>query len=336
MTKILLGMGEFGFATRVLAPRLGSYLSFASPAGDSLAPGLIDPMTLDTVYRYHSQTPATRVFGIIGSPVLHSRSPKIHSEGYGKLGIDAVYVPFHVDTVRDFLPVARKLDIGGFSVTAPFKEEILPFCVHAEDAVRAIGACNTVVRREDGLHAYNTDAEGFLAPLPRMFAEREKAGGAAIPGAPSGRLSGLSAAVLGAGGAARSAVYALAREGARVMVINRTEDRARRLCQDIQAALELAEGVLTWASRDDELPENIALIVNSTTMGMHPHEDLDPFAGRTFRGSEIVYDMVYSPRETLFIKRARGAGCGIVYGEEMLLHQAYRQFYLYTGQAITD
>jgi shikimate 5-dehydrogenase len=192
------------------------------------------------------------------------------------------------------------------------------------------------------LHAYNTDAEGFLAPLWRVFAKPALSGesaalsaaDAAVPGA--ARLCALNAVVLGAGGAARSAVYALAREGARVVVVNRTQDRALRLCQDITAALDLAAGALTCVSPDDELPENIGLIVNSTSMGMHPHEDLDPFAGRAFRGSEIVYDMVYSPRETLFIKRAREAGCKVVYGEEMLMNQAYRQFYLYTGKSITE
>ncbi|MDR3200120.1 MAG: shikimate dehydrogenase [Spirochaetales bacterium] len=321
ITKILLGMGEFGFCTRVLAPRLGSYLTFASPAGDAVAPGLIDPETLDTVYRYHKQTPASRVFGIIGNPILHSRSPHIHSAGYDKLGIDAVFVPFHVDRVTDFLPLVKKLDMGGFSVTAPFKEDVIPFCAQTEDAVRGIGACNTVAVREDGLYGYNTDAEGFLAPLR-----------AALPGG----FSALSAAVLGAGGAARSAVYALAREGARVLVVNRTEDRAQRLAADIQAALGLPEGQLAWASPDEKglalLEDYAQLIVNSTTMGMHPWENLDPLAARAFRGSEIVYDMVYSPRETLFLKRAAAVGCQILYGEEMLKNQAYRQFYIYTGK----
>ncbi|MDR1933608.1 MAG: shikimate dehydrogenase [Spirochaetales bacterium] len=323
VTKILLGMGQFGFAARVLAPRLGSWLTFASPAGDALAPGLIDPRTLDTVYRYHSQSPATRVFGIIGSPILHSKSPHIHNPGYTKLGIDGVYVPFHVDRVEDFLPVVRKLNIEGFSVTVPFKEEIPGFCAHTEDAVRGTGACNTVKPREDGLYGYNTDVEGFLAPLRAAF--------------PAG-LSGLRAAVIGAGGAARSAVYALAREGARVLVVNRTAHRARRLCGDIQKALGLCEERVRWVRPGEQglalIEEYAQLIVNSTTMGMSPWEDLDPLAARAFRGTETVYDMVYSPRETLFLKRALAAGCAVIYGEQMLMSQAYRQFYVYTGKEL--
>jgi 3-dehydroquinate dehydratase/shikimate dehydrogenase len=321
MSRILLGMGEFGFATRVLARRLCSYLTFASPAGHAAAPGLIDPKTLDTVYRYHSQSPQTRLFGIIGNPILHSKSPHIHSAGYTKLGMDGVFAPFHVDRVADFLPLIKKLNIEGFSVTAPFKEEVIPFCVHTENAVRGIGACNTVVVRADGLYGYNTDAEGVLTPLRETV--------------PAG-LRGLRALVIGAGGAARSAVYALAKEGAHVLVINRTPERARRLTAHISEVLELPPGRLTWAELTEKNHDLTGhdLIVNSTTMGMHPWENLDPFAGQNFRGNEIVYDMVYSPRETLFLKRALSAGCKIIYGERMLTGQAYRQFYLYTGKEL--
>jgi 3-dehydroquinate dehydratase/shikimate dehydrogenase len=322
--KILIGMGEYGFATRVLAPRLGSFLTFACSGEDAAAPGLIDPETLDRVYRYHAQGPSTRIFGIIGKPILHSRSPHIHGAGYSQAGIDGVYVPFHIDKAADFLPLIRKLDIGGLSVTAPFKEEAMSLCAELEEAARIIGACNTLVPRPGGLRGYNTDAEGFLAPLRQLGAS---ASGGGLP---------ARASVIGAGGAARSAVYALAKEGVSVLVLNRSPERARRLTGDMGRALGLAPGFLGWAALDSRglarLEENNALIVNATTMGMHPWENLDPLAGREFRGKEIVYDMVYSPRETLFLKRAAAAGCKVIYGEQMLLNQAYRQFYLYTGK----
>jgi 3-dehydroquinate dehydratase/shikimate dehydrogenase len=323
MQKILLGMGEFGFPVRLLAPRLGSFLSFASPEGDLPAPGLIDPKTLDTVYRYHSQSPATRLFGIIGNPILHSRSPHIHNAAYTKLGIDAVYAPFLADSAEAFLPVMRKLNMEGFSVTAPFKEEAARFCAHTEDAARVMGACNIILAREDGLYGYNTDAEGFLAPLR-----------AAVP---SG-LSGLRSLVLGAGGAARSAVYALAKEGSRILVLNRTPERARRLVLDIGEKLKVPPGSLRWAGLGADIApeENPGLIINATTMGMHPREDLDPFAGRAFLGNEIAYDMVYSPKETLFLRRAAAAGCKIIYGEQMLRAQARRQVYLFTGKELEE
>ncbi len=328
--KILIGMGEFGFPTRVLAPRLGSYLSFASPDGDRIAPGLVDPETLDTVYRFHAQGRATRINGIIGNPILHSRSPEIHNKAYGRLGLDAVYVPFHVDDVAEFLETAKLLGMGGFSVTVPFKERILPLCTWTEHAVGAIGACNTAVLGPDAgdLKGYNTDAEGFLAPLGRIFAGK---------GAGEGRsLEGLRASVIGAGGAARSVVYALAKEGSTVLVVNRTAERAERLVRDMRAALGLAQERLRAAAADEagiaEMRAYGDLVVQTTSVGMHPREADDALPSFRFTGREVVYDIVYAPRETVFLKRAAEAGCRIVHGEEMLMNQAYRQFFLYTGR----
>ena len=343
--KILLGMGEFGFPVRVLAPRLGSYLTFASPGGDRVAPGLIDPETLDTVYRYHKTGPATRIYGIIGNPILHSRSPHIHNAAYDRLGLDAVYVPFHVDRAADFMPVLRRLEMGGLSVTVPFKEEVIPLCARVEEAVRVTGACNTIVPGPGGLAGYNTDVEGFLAPLRRLYGRTEagttgagvrESGAAAGEGSPGrgGFLAGIRACVVGAGGSARSAVYALAGEGARVLVLNRTPERAARLAGDISAAL--GRESVAWAGLDGEGLRKAEIfrdiVVNTTTMGMHPWEDLDPLEGLEFAGTETVYDIVYSPRETKLLRRAAAAGCRVVYGEEMLLSQAYRQFLLYTGR----
>jgi len=329
--KILIGMGEFGFPTRALAPKLGSYLGFASPDGGRIAPGLVDPGTLDRVYRFHAQDRSTRINGIIGNPILHSRSPEIHNKAYDRLGLDAVYVPFHVDDVEEFLETAKILGMGGFSVTVPFKETILPLCTWTEDAVRAIGACNTAVLGPgaEEVKGYNTDAEGFLVPLERIF-ERK--------GASEGRrLEGLNAAVIGAGGAARSVVYALAKEGASVLVINRTAERAERLVRDMQAALGLAEGRLRAAASDEagiaEMRAYGDLVVQTTSVGMHPREEEDALPSYRFTGREVVYDIVYAPRETVFLKRAAGAGCRIVHGDEMLMNQAYRQFFLYTGES---
>jgi 3-dehydroquinate dehydratase/shikimate dehydrogenase len=328
---ILLGMGEFGFPTRVLAPKLGSFLTFASPGGAQTAPGLIDPETLHRVYRYHKIGPATRIFGIIGNPILHSRSPHIHNPAYDKLGIDAVYVPFHVDGAAEFLPIIDKLHIEGLSVTVPFKEDVLPFCRRVEDAVRVIGACNTLVPGPEGLSGFNTDAEGFLAPLRGLFTGISSS----VPGAAI-FPAGLKAAVVGAGGAARSVVFALARAGTELLILNRTAERAERLAEDIEKALELGPGRIRWAALDAAGISEIAgyrdLIVNTTTMGMHPWQDRDPLEAYDFTGEEIVYDIVYNPRETLLLKRALRAGCRVVFGDAMLLAQACRQFLLFTGR----
>ncbi len=308
-------MGEVGFPTRVLALRLGSTWSYASPSDHAVAPGQVTPVALEDVYRFRQLTPSTAVFGVIGNPVLHSRSPVIHNRGFACLGIDAVYLPFHVPDLDGFWKVADILAITGLSVTVPHKQAVLGLSVRGDKRVQAVGACNTLTRtRAPGAwRGTNTDGEGFLAPLRAAF-------GGAIP-------TGLRATVVGAGGAARSVVAALKESGARVLVLNRTVDTARDLAEVFGAesgGID-AEGMDAARGFSD-------LIVQTTSVGMTPQdEDSDPAPGLGFSGREIVYELVYSPAKTCFVRRALSAGCRVVYGREMLVAQATRQFQLFTG-----
>lgn len=310
--------GPFGFPFQILAGCLGSYFTFTSP--QALGP-LVDPITLHTVYRYSSLGSHTTLFGIIGNPVLHSRSPHLHNRGYEALGIDAVYVPFPVDDLESFFPVARTLQIRGLSVTIPHKEGVLRFCTGCEEAVRAVGACNTLVLSEGAIQGYNTDVEGFLAPLKGVFP----------------RIQGLKALVIGAGGASRSVVYGLAREGAQVLILNRTVERASSLAKEMEKVLYLPQGTITAGPLDREGVSKAEqfqpdLVVQTTSCGMHPREEEDPCPDLSFRGQEVVYDLVYAPKETRFLQRAKAAGCSVIYGDAMLIHQAFRQFLLFTGR----
>lgn len=312
--RVLLGMGEIGFPTRVLAPLLGSSWCYASPTNEAVAPGQVTPLTLEDVYRFRTITPSTAVYGVIGNPVMHSRSPVIHNRGFAALGIDAVYLPFHVPDLDGFWKVADALKIKGLSVTVPHKEAVLGLAVLGDEEVRAIGACNTLTRAEGKgpWSGTNTDGEGFLAPLRAVF-------GGVIP-------AGLGATVIGAGGAARSVVAALRGVGARVLVLNRTIEKARTLAAAFAAesgGID-AEGIKAAKSHRE-------LIVQTTSAGMTPHEDLDPAPGISFSGREVVYELVYAPERTCFVRRALEAGCRIVYGRQMLIAQAMRQFSLFTG-----
>ncbi len=313
--RVLLGMGETGFPTRVLAPRLGSSWCYASPTADAVAPGQVTPATLEDVYRFREITAATSVFGVIGNPVMHSRSPAIHNRGFTALGIDAVYLPFHVPDLDGFWKVADLLSVRGVSVTVPHKQAVLGPRVHGDEKVQAVGACNTLTRsRAEGpWKGTNTDGEGFLAPLRMMH-------GGALP-------AGLGATVIGAGGAARSVVAALRESGARVLVLNRTIENAQKLA----AAFGAASGGID-AEGMEEARKFSDLIVQTTSVGMTPREDSDPAPGLRFSGSEVVYELVYSPARTCFLRRALNAGCRVVYGREMLIAQAMRQFLLFTGR----
>ncbi len=312
VSKILIGMGDVGIPTRVLAPRLDSHICYCSPAAREAAPGQMSPEDLVDRYHFRSMNLDTKVFAVVGNPVMHSLSPSIHNRGYAQNGIDAVYVPFLVDQIGGFLQVADALGIQGFSVTVPHKEAVLPFLTETDETVQQVGACNTVVRGSTGWLGVNTDVEGFLRPL------RKRLAGATLPG--------LRCTVIGAGGAARAVVHGLVRNGAQVLILNRSIPRAIQLAQQFGCA---------WAPLDEDgikrMQDFCELIVQTTSVGMEPDSDRDLVATYTFAGHELVYDLVYKPRETHLLQRARRAGCTTITGDEMLYAQAYAQYQLFTG-----
>ena len=314
---IVIGMGEYGVATRLLAAKLGCWLTFTSAGGRTAAPGHLDPYTRQRRYRFHAIDTGTPVYGLIGNPVAHSRSPEIHNRGLAAAGLPGVYVPFLVDDVARFLDVAASLGVRGLSVTIPHKEAVIALLHHADRSVSGAGACNTVLREGGRRTGYNTDAAGFMAPLAEALA--------------AGRIR--RATVIGAGGAARAIVWALREREVDVLIANRTMPRAQALAAEMSAhavalsAPDLARRVAGYSD----------LIVQSTSVGMERHGAataavLDPIAHVPLGGHEIVYDIVYAPPETPLLKRARAAGCEIVFGREMLLGQAYAQFQRCTGR----
>jgi 3-dehydroquinate dehydratase/shikimate dehydrogenase len=314
LPRVIFGMGEVGFPTQVLASKLGSAWCYASPTAEAVAPAQVATPALEEVYRFRSIGPGTQVFGVIGNPVMHSRSPSIHNRGFTALGIDAVYLPFHVPDLQEFWKVADSLGIRGLSVTVPHKTAVLGFGVEGDADVRAIGACNTLTRASSSgpWTGANTDMEGFLAPLRQAF-------GGKIP-------AGLRATVIGAGGAARSVVAALASVEARVLVLNRTVDSARRLAEAFQADFA---GLDAAGAQAGAQPAD--LVVQTTSAGMAPQQGVDPAPGLRFTGREIVYELVYAPSRTPIVLRASAAGCRVIRGWQMLLAQARRQFLLFTG-----
>ena len=311
--RIVLGMGNWGFPTRVLPTRFGSSLSYCTAGKVAAAPGHVSPKELDLLYRLRPQSGDTRVYGIIGNPVMHSRSPLIHNAGFAELGLDAVYVPFPTDDPLLFLDRSTELGVEGMSVTVPHKRALLSRLGSKGPEVSKTGACNTVVRREGEWAGYNYDVPGFLEPLKRMWADTG--------------VKHRRAVVLGAGGAARAVVYALLTEGIDVVILNRTFDKARSLAGEFGChAGRLDEAGL------GEAESYTGLIVQTTSAGMPPKEDDDPLGFYDFRGDETVYEIIYVPRETGLLRRALEAGCRVIYGEEMLHEQAYLQFEAFTGR----
>ncbi len=323
--RIVLGMGAYGVPSRVLAARLGSWLTFTSATAAGLrsaAPGQLDPVTMQRRYRFRALRADSPVYGLIGNPVAHSRSPEVHNRGLAAAGAAGVYVPFLVDEVAPFLELAPRLGVRGLSVTIPHKEAVLPLLARRDASVRGCGACNTLLWERGGWSGYNTDAAGFLAPLRPALA--------------AGRIR--RAAVIGAGGAARAIVWALRGAGVEVLIVNRSLARAQRLAAELGAEA-VALGAADLAAR---VAGHRDLIVQATSVGMQAHAGTpqpgggagvaDPVAALPLAGHEIVYDVVYTPPDTPLVRRARAAGCQVITGGEMLLSQACEQFRLFTGQ----
>ncbi len=203
-------MGEVGLPARILALREGSTLAYA-PVGEATAPGQVSLHVLKHLYRAHELTWRTRVYGVIGDPVGHSLSPLLHNTGFVARGVDAVYLPFLVKNLRDFLKAIPEFGIRGFSVTIPHKQTILKYLKECEPLAAEIGAVNTVVVRRDGsLFGSNTDYIGILRALEKKL-----------------KFAGSRVLIFGAGGVARAATFALAKAGANVCVCARRENTAR-------------------------------------------------------------------------------------------------------------
>lgn len=308
--KILIGMGPFGTATRVLSRRFGSLLTFVSdPESVQAAPGHLGPEEMNALYRFREIDEETRFFAVIGSPIAHSSSPAYHNGRFAEDGLNACYVPFLVDDLDWFMHIAAALPLEAFSVTIPHKEGITRYLSEADGAVNAIGSCNTVVKTATGWRGVNTDVSGFTGPLVRALS---------VP------ADGAGATVIGAGGAARAIVHAILEIGMRVLVLNRTAARAEELASEFGHAGVVAGQLLP----DTEMSGYRDLIVQTTSVGMHGVGDPVPWL--EFTGSELVYDIVYTPPDTPLIMRARAAGCSTVTGDEMFEAQADAQYRLFT------
>ncbi|MHC4915497.1 MAG: shikimate dehydrogenase [Planctomycetota bacterium] len=309
---IALAMGECGTASRVLSLRFGAFLSYASsPAGKGTAPGQIDVAEMTGVYRAGEIGDATRLFGVIGDPIGHSLSPVVHNAAYRKMGMDAVYVSFRVpDRPAEFLRRYAELGFEGFSVTIPHKRAALEEADEVDEVTGQIGAANTITVVGEQLRASNTDADAAVAQLVAAFDGAE-------------RLKGRTVLLLGAGGAARAAGWGLVRSGVKLVVANRTEERGRKLAEELGAEFRPL-GELSGLSWD--------AAVNATPLGMSPLVSNTPLAEELIRPGTVVFDTVYNPLRTRLLREAKNRGARPVDGIGMFVEQAAQQIMTWTGQ----
>jgi 3-dehydroquinate dehydratase/shikimate dehydrogenase len=308
--KIIIGMGEKGIPTRVLAVKFGSYLTYAPLARDrSSAPGQVTADELVRIYHFRSINADTRVFGVVGKPLGHSLSPHVQNAALRHAGLNGVYVPFEVDDFAQFLKCCRCINPEGFSVTIPHKEEALRLADETDEVTRKIGAVNTLAFRGGRLVGTNTDWRAAIGAIKSAMPQGES-------------LAGRQALVLGAGGAARAIVFGLASEGAAITITSRTLQRAETL------AREAGCRAVPW---DERTCVSADVVANSTPLGMYPAIDATPLPKTAFKAGAVVFDAVYNPRVTRLLEEAAAADCKAVEGLEMFVHQAAAQFEFWTG-----
>lgn len=323
---IALCMGEAGLISRVLAKKFGAFLTFA-PLRDAAAtaPGQVTVGDLKRLYRWDAIGAATKVYGVVASPVAHSMSPAVHNAAFEAAGHDGVYLPLLVqpgyESFKAFMETFlafKPLDLVGLSVTIPHKENALRYLIEkgaeVEPLAGRIGAVNTIhVRPNGSLAGSNTDFAAILACV-RLGLQSDELGGRRI-------------AVLGAGGTGRTAVAALADAGADVTVFNRTRDRADAL------AAEFDDKTGPVAAGDLEAVNGkvFDVYVNTTSVGMSPNTDGSPFDASALPPGAVVFDTVYNPMRTQLLRQAAAAGATTVGGVEMFVRQAAAQFETWTG-----
>jgi 3-dehydroquinate dehydratase / shikimate dehydrogenase len=302
---ISVPMGEVGLPARLLAIREGSALAYA-PVEKATAPGQVSLDEMLCRYRAHSLTRATRVYGVIGDPVGHSLSPVLHNTGFAARHMDAVYLPFLVHRLSDFLEAIPEFGIRGFSVTIPHKQAILEHLKQCEPLAADIGAVNTVVVRRDGsLFGYNTDYVGVLRALQKVI-----------------RIRRSRVLIFGSGGSARAVAFALARAGAHIFLCARRETAAKELARAVGGEA-LPRRALRTTSFD--------AILNATPVGMHPHERISPLSAGELQ-CRIVMDLIYRPERTKLLEIAEQKGIAAVSGVNMFLAQGFAQWEIWTGK----
>jgi 3-dehydroquinate dehydratase / shikimate dehydrogenase len=300
-------MGDAGIISRVLGLRAGSAFTFAAAtAGEETAPGQIAARTLIETYRIDQVDAATKVYGVAGNPIRSSLSPIMMNTAFRRETVNAVYLALQTNKLSDLLKLVHEIPIQGLSVTMPLKQEIMAHLEKTDPLSAKIGACNTVLRAQDGkLYGFNTDVAGITGPLEKRIS-----------------LRGAKILVLGAGGAARAAVFGLRDKGAEVFILNRTPETAQKLARQ-SGAKAIKKDALAKTAFD--------AIVNATPIGMTGIKAAPMLEAKDLN-TKLVFDLVYNPLETPLLRMARQKGIAIITGIEMFVQQGARQFEIFTGK----
>ena len=302
---VAVPMGEVGLPARLLALREGSAMAYA-PVAAATAPGQVSLHDFKRLYRADQATRGTTICGVIGNPITHSLSPLLHNAGYVAAKCDAMFLPFRVENLREFIKAIPEFGLRGISVTIPHKQTAMNYLDDCEPMAERIGAINTIqVARNGKLRGSNTDYLGVLRALEGKL-----------------ELAGARALIYGAGGSARAAAFALSKAGAEVVICARREPLARNLAR--------ACGAQVISPRHLE-SASFELIVNATPVGMHPNAGFSPLSARELN-TRFVMDLIYRPVRTELLRIAAKKRIQAVSGVEMFLAQGFAQWELFMSR----
>ena len=335
LEKILICVGHYGIYSRILAETFGSFMSYTSALSENETPGAsgqLDIKELAELYRFRNISNKTKIYGVVGYPLKASISPWFFNTVFGLEDADSVYVPFPADSAGDFLRLAGEMNVQGLSITVPYKESVFPLLNKKSQAVQSIGACNSMIRTEEGWFGENTDCTGFSDSLLKFLDKKN--------------LKRYKVTIIGAGGVARAAAAEISRLGGNALILNRTAYRAKKIASQYN---------FRWGGLDDHGVEMMYkfsdIIIQTTSIGMEGYESpqlnashnrrftdenvlSDPLEIYRFTGKETVMDLIYSPAETAFLKRAQAAGCRTINGYDMVFRQACLQYAIFMEREI--
>src|SRR5947208_10849901 len=257
-------------------------------------------------YRIDQVDAATKVYGVAGDPIEHSLSPAIMNAALRRENVNGVFLALHAKSLKDLLACVKEIPIHGLAITMPHKQAILPHLDNTDPFTAKIGACNTIVRSADGkLYGFNTDTSGVVRPLEQRIG-----------------LQNAKILVLGAGGAARAAVFGLKDRGSDVYILNRTPGPAQTLAKQARAK----------AVNKSQLKKlEFEVIINATPVGMEGNRDPLPISEQELK-AKYFFEMVSSPAETRLVKIARSLGMQVILGSEMFVQQGARQFEIWSAK----
>ena len=265
----------------------------------------------------------TKLMGLIGNPVEHTLSPVIHNTIAENMNENMVYVPFPVaDDIESAIKGAYALGIQGMNITVPYKSDVIPFLAKLDKEAEIIGAVNTLVRTENGYKGYNTDLPGLYRAILSEGIE----------------VRGSRVIIVGAGGAARAAAFMCAfYKAERVVILNRTVEKAERIVNEVKektgfAAME-AKAITDYHSIKGEG----YLVLQATKVGLYPKTEESPITDEVFfKKAAVVYDLIYTPQQTMFMRLAQGQGVAAYNGLKMLLYQGVAAYEMWNQVSVPD